>query len=241
MAKYTINYACGHGSMEKQLFGKTSERDRYIAWASGNLVCRDCYITGQRKADATAPQTAIFSVSGIPEPTLTFAVAGQIEAHKEQLKALGFRWTDGIGGVMDYLSITKPASRFCLSCSPNSIEDATAWLADTYNALAALGYKTENAINPLDLAMLRDAFAKKQEQATKIAEAIAANPKPVRPAWYQAIWDASAKGSTYNGKIYSGGRIYIGNVEHKLTKDQVSELEAYNKAWTAYKAAQKTQ
>jgi hypothetical protein len=40
MAKYTITYKCGH-TVEKQLFGKEVDRQRWIKWAeSGD--CPDC-------------------------------------------------------------------------------------------------------------------------------------------------------------------------------------------------------
>ena len=44
MAKYWITYKCGH-EVEKQLFGKISERESYISWAEEQL-CPTC----QRKA-----------------------------------------------------------------------------------------------------------------------------------------------------------------------------------------------
>lgn len=41
MAKYTIQFACGH-SDEKQLYGSTSERDSYRAWAAREGECATC-------------------------------------------------------------------------------------------------------------------------------------------------------------------------------------------------------
>lgn len=40
MAKYWITYKCGH-EVEKQLFGKISERENYISWAEEQL-CPAC-------------------------------------------------------------------------------------------------------------------------------------------------------------------------------------------------------
>lgn len=40
MAKYLITYKCGH-EVEKQLFGKISERENYISWAEEQL-CPTC-------------------------------------------------------------------------------------------------------------------------------------------------------------------------------------------------------
>lgn len=40
--KYTVTFSCGHEA-EVELFGKTSERDRRIAWYEKEGLCPDCY------------------------------------------------------------------------------------------------------------------------------------------------------------------------------------------------------
>lgn len=40
--KYTVTFSCGHEATV-DLFGKTSERDRRIAWYEKEGVCPDCY------------------------------------------------------------------------------------------------------------------------------------------------------------------------------------------------------
>jgi hypothetical protein len=237
MAKYTINFACGHGDMVKELFGKQAERDRKIAWMESNMVCGDCYRAGQRKADADAPKTCTVHVTAIQEPQVIFAVAGQIEANKDALAGLGFRWQEGIGGVFDMLSVSRPTKRFCVVHRIDSLEELSSWTAQMYNSLKDLGYDPQNALNPIDLEMVRKSFAERTAKAENIATAVAENPKPTRPAWYAEMM--AKPGSTWNGKIYPGGRIYISNVEHKLSKEKVAELEAYNKARTAHAAALK--
>ncbi len=42
MASYNITWSCGHTS-EKQLFGKTNERERYIEWAGRHGICPACF------------------------------------------------------------------------------------------------------------------------------------------------------------------------------------------------------
>lgn len=54
MAQYTIPYACGHGSTTKNLTGKTSECERYVAWAESNMVCPDCCKAAKAAEDAVA-------------------------------------------------------------------------------------------------------------------------------------------------------------------------------------------
>ena len=40
--KYNVTYSCGHAD-EVQLYGKTSERERKIAWMERSGLCHDCY------------------------------------------------------------------------------------------------------------------------------------------------------------------------------------------------------
>jgi len=51
MAKYDVTYTCGH-TETVELFGKTSERERKIAWMEQNCVCPTCYKEKQQKEAA---------------------------------------------------------------------------------------------------------------------------------------------------------------------------------------------
>lgn len=42
MAKYHIEYCCGH-TATVQLYGKIKERESYIEWARDNKLCPECY------------------------------------------------------------------------------------------------------------------------------------------------------------------------------------------------------
>lgn len=73
MARYTITYACGC-TVEKQLFGKISERESYIAWAKKH-ECPEC-----KKAKYNAECQAKAEVNNLPsltgsEKQITWAVA----------------------------------------------------------------------------------------------------------------------------------------------------------------------
>lgn len=60
MAKYTITYKCGH-EVEKQLYGKYSERESYIEWCKGQ-ICPECLrAENHKKALADAEE------NGYPE------------------------------------------------------------------------------------------------------------------------------------------------------------------------------
>jgi len=57
MAKYQVNFICGH-TETVQLFGKTSERGRWIEWAEQNKVCHECYEKEKEEARQAATQAA---------------------------------------------------------------------------------------------------------------------------------------------------------------------------------------
>jgi len=52
MAKYSINYSCGHTGVE-QLYGPGKERARHIEWAEKSALCPECY-AAKRAADRAA-------------------------------------------------------------------------------------------------------------------------------------------------------------------------------------------
>ena len=52
MAKYNVKFSCGHCE-EKQLFGKETERSRYIAWAGKEGICTVC---GKANRDAESSE-----------------------------------------------------------------------------------------------------------------------------------------------------------------------------------------
>ena len=110
MGKYNINYACGHGSFEKQLFGKMDTRDNYVAWAEGNMVCPDCYKAKTRATEKATPLKAeiIVSMYGwIAGGAVVAITQGDSYSIKEQLKTAGFRWED-YSPATDILGMNKP-------------------------------------------------------------------------------------------------------------------------------------
>lgn len=63
MAKYKVEYSCGH-AIEKQLFGKHDDRRRYIEWAAKSGQCGKC------KAKRENAQLAV-SASAMNLPALS--------------------------------------------------------------------------------------------------------------------------------------------------------------------------
>lgn len=232
MAKYTISYKCGHGSYEKQLYGKETERQRYIAWAEDNMLCPDCYKTKARADDAAAEQIASIHTSSI-EPVLICIVRGRIEANQDALRALGFEWQRIDTGAFALLATKLPPKSFAVVKTLGSLAEGEKWVEEMARKLSAIGYRMEIAATALDLSFVARTLERRQA-------AMSANPKPARPAWYQALRDATPN-ATWNGKVYGKAgawKIYISNVEHQISDAQKAELDTYQAELTAYRKAQ---
>ena len=66
MAKYTVNYNCGHtGTVE--LFGKTKIRYEKIEWMERNQICPDCYQAAKDAERAAQNKIAAEKNQGLVE------------------------------------------------------------------------------------------------------------------------------------------------------------------------------
>lgn len=245
MAKYTINYACGHGSYEEQLVGPTKDRERRIAWLESNKVCKDCWIRQEKERDTRAERVAYVHGDGV-NLQIIVRISGGIEENEAALRDLGFEWSRDYGGVEGLLSVREPRLALCRFHPFTSVAEMEAWVSGVGAEIAPLGYKIIVQVSDIEISMFRESLQRKAQQDAERAEKIAANPAPTRPAWYQAAFDA-AKAATggpvkTNGQIYGGKgrqRIYISGQEVALTDDQADELRAYQAARSAHIAASK--
>jgi hypothetical protein len=248
MAKYTIGYACGHGQFKEELFGPMKERDQRIEWLSRKKVCLDCYRAAKTAEDAVAVKLAkIYLVVG-DRPEITVEVTGQLEAHKEVLRALGYRWSESSqGGLSSWLSDKKPKRALAKRFAPSSIQDLTGWLEAENLELEEAGYFLKADLTDIDVALLRKAFADQSREVDAKAVARAelarikeADPQPGRSALRQRIADLEQKaGAKWNGKLYgrkSSWNFYVGGVNHTATDPEVEEREALLVAMSAWNA-----
>lgn len=246
MAKYAISYCCGHGTVEKQLFGNGEERSRYIDWAEENLLCPDCYRAKQLADDASAEKIAKLCLIPGSLPVIGLEVAGQIEANKEALYKLGYRWTDSTsGGLMGYFSMKRAARVLALLCKIETVSHAETWITEREADLAVLGYRITVSLSALDMAyltkLIRDAEdhnnAKLAARA-KLAEIEALDPKPgVSPLRKRIAALESTAGGKWNGKIYGrpgGYTFYVAKTKYSASDEEVREREelvAKHAAW----------
>lgn len=245
MAKYTIDYACGHGQFAEDLGGKVADRESKAAWLGNNRVCPECFRAAKIAEDATAPKTATIALMPAAEPVISIEASGQIEANKAALQALGYRWADAAGGLTGYLSMTRPKRVLALTKVVSSPEDAGAWISAAQASLAALGYTLVSSLSAIDMAYLAKLVAGKQAAASaancaaaKIAEIHAADPRPAGSALRRKITQLEkASGARWNGKIYGrkgGWNFYIDDKKHLASDAEVADREAVLLATAAW-------
>ena len=139
MAKYQIDYACGHGSFEEQLFGPGKERTRKIEWLSANKVCPDCYkseMQAQRQSEQLSAEIIFNAFSGGVWLAIT---KGDTYSIKEALKSIGCRWRE-YSCNSDILGMRAPKKAWMLYVgkSPEA-EDFESKLQAAFDLLAKHG------------------------------------------------------------------------------------------------------
>lgn len=235
MAKYQINYSCGHGSFEKNLYGKHSERDNYVEWAEQNMVCPDCYKAAKKEEDSKAEKIAKICLVPNLDPTISIEVTGQIEANKDDLYKFGYHWCDSNNnGLLGYFSTKKPQRVLALTSRIESVEQIGEWITEQQNNLEKLGYKLLNGLNDLDIIWIKDNLAKKQEKKENLKNIQEKDPKPeISPLRKRIAAIEKESGSKWNGKIYGrkdSYNFYVANVKYNATNFEVEERETINKA-----------
>lgn len=143
MAKYNINYACGHGSTEKQLYGKISGRTEYVEWAERTLVCPDCYKAKMREQAKAETLTAEIMCNPF-RPGVFFAVTkGDTYSIKDALKAAGCRWGEYHPSA-DILGMSRPQKAWMIQVLSQaemalSVEEQTAKVVSVVEKLRGCG------------------------------------------------------------------------------------------------------
>lgn len=246
MSKYTIDYACGHGSFDEQIVGKVSDRQGRADWLAANKVCPECYKAQKAAAEAVAPKTAsIVLVTGL-NPVIAIEVAGQTEQNKDALYAAGYRWADShSGGLLGYFSMRRPGRNLAVMLEITSIEQMQQWLVEQKAKLEAIGYPLTSSLSTLDAEYLRKTLATKIEQASakdaakaRMAEINTIDPRPKASPLRQRIADMEKSTSQkWNGKIYGkkgSWNFYVADKKHLATDAEVAARETNIAECTAW-------
>lgn len=246
---------CG-ATFDKELYtsgkGASKALAEKIEWAeSGGIdLCTDCWTASKREAEKAAGLTCkILMGSAMDEQPHVYAVfGGDTYPHKDELKALGARWTrdyPGNMGLLGALRLTGPdCSAWVIEVSDleslepklaeldakiewPSREDMAVWAAMRQSAEAYHQERREKV-----------AAAKAEREAAKQAALDELGPKPTYPERISALWPA---GGRWNGNIYGKPgkhRVYLGGVEVFVSDDEAATMTATlaaRKAWQAQK------
>ena len=244
MAKYSINYICGHGSTVKDLVGKTSERERKIALMEASLVCPNCYKAEQAIKDYQAQKIAYVDVVSAPIPTLQVTLTGQIKLNQDALKQLGYSWMEAAGGFSGYISMNKPELRLGkYSKQTFVLYELLAFIRTCRIELNALGYKLVNNLSDIDMGLLKKQIADRQQQELEKQKRLQADPKP-KNTCYQFMFDRhGSRLNGWNGKIYGSSRhgycYYYYKEKIAITPEQQKAIAQYQADYTAWKQRNK--
>ncbi len=264
MAKYSVTHTCGH-TQTHGLVGKNADRERKLAWLA-TTECTECWKKSQaeakekQKAQASAEaetfakEHKLSVIEGTEKQVewanvirmqFMMAIEPFYKKMQDNNDAKFANKKDFIIKTWQYLTSITDAKFFI----DNRHAEQDANVMDIINF--AISGKTRDA-NSMEIALhvfklspyltldVAKKFRLEQFYLDRQAKqaAIEANPKPIRPTWYQNLWDISPKeGSGFNGKIYSRNRIYINNKEHTISDEQVTELNNYLAKLSAYRKA----
>jgi hypothetical protein len=255
MAKYDINYSCGHGSVEKQLFGKHDERERKIKWMESNMLCPSCYKEKIKKQDDEAEKKAFVTLDYIPDNiSIKIELSGQIEKNKEEFKKLGYYLgNSSSGGVLDSIFGGKESRSYQIKYQIKTEEDIKGlenWFSDRFKELSILGYKPQNTLSAIDLEFVRNEVLKIHEKSKqeiekkeKLEEVLKTDPKPEISPLRKRIKEIEEKeNSKWNGKIYGKKgdyNFYVNNKKYNASDNEVEERERINKEIDKWKERNK--
>jgi len=164
MAKYTLSYACGHGTFEKNMVGPIHLRGQKATWIEANTVCPACYKARQDAAaaeletlDATAPQTVSIKINTHNNAVeLTITVTGKLIENQASLIDAGFKRHK-----------TTQEIKFASEHKFTSVADLNDYLVSTKSSLNAMGYDCSIGIAGLDVPAIEAALAKISDMAAK--------------------------------------------------------------------------
>lgn len=227
MAKATATCTCatcGAKFTKTKICYNRRDADSWEAWAAENIdECGACYKARMRAAEAAQPLTLHITTDPYTKhPMVVMIWSGDTLAHKDEIKALGYRWDDAdIYSSYEFV-IRDGERRWIKTVQP---EDAYAEIQRAQEVGA------EIASPILDVDYLAGLAATKQARIDAAADS--GITEPAKPGCYPA--------GRWNGKIYGkaeyGYRIYVDGDEVHISNEDAAELRAYAEARRAWERA----
>lgn len=267
MAKYTIEYTCGHeGHREVQLVGPHKDRERKLEWMSRECLCPECWKA--KKEAETKALGIVARVRACPgtKPAIAIELYGDTIPIKDAAKGRGYRFgTLNAGQNIIFAVIGTGGEQrgwTRIIDVDTTIEEAAQKLTTELQwikSLPNLNVEKSSFLSPVDIKFLQIGIKKQDELKAELAEAerkaaekkaadaawMAENPKPTVRGLRQIV-GAPKLGEPgtrqWNGKWYGRDerRVYLDGNEYNLTKEQKAEYEASRSAIIAWREKAKT-
>ena len=226
MAKYQVNFSCGHtGTVE--LFGKSEERSRKIAYFEKEGLCSECYKEMMRTQEAQTPLGVTVELDPYADKCFTLVFTGDTKPVKDRIKTLGFRWTEKSvsSGVFGVLS-TKSCFAWCKDVSEQELTSEQDKIKEAFPEI-----QFTNDYSSIDIAAYHKVQQQRAEAEAEKQEKISAIEKPIKP-------DCLPDGY-FNGKVYGKNRysIYVDNKKIDITEDEKQKVEEYVQSLAEYNKA----
>lgn len=237
--KYEVTYSCGHTGTV-QLYGKTEERERKIKYYKEYGLCPECYKKQKQeeneKMGLVLCSAVEYELSNKGEIQVRLSFRGDTKPHKEEIKALGYRWT-----VLDdtqILSTTRPEMGWvkivpyeyeCLEEEKEkafSIGAREATMDEKEKLMQKNRFEEMLAAQLLFKKQHGKELQKQKEQEEKLANLQKEEPDLIKgKRWNQKIY-----GKTGNYSIYPDGeKINISDEQAETLKDYLKKLKECRK------------
>ena len=235
--KYTVTYSCGHTGTV-QLYGKTEERERKIKYYEEYGLCPECYKKQKQeeneKMGLLLCSTIEYELSRKGEIQVRLSFRGDTKLHKDEIKALGYRWT-----VLDdtqILSTARPEMGWAkivpYECMKEEKEKALsigareATMEEKEKLVQKNKFEEMLAAQILFKKQHGKELQKQQEQEEKLTDLLKEEPDLIKgKRWNQKIY-----GKAGNYSIYPDGeKINISDEQAETLKDYLKKLKECRK------------
>ena len=233
MAKYNITYSCGHEGTV-QLFGKSEERERKIKYYEEFGLCAECY-KKQKQEENTKLGLLIGgsvadTLSDKGEIQIRLFFAGDTLPYKEEIKALGYRWTAVDASQMAYMR--KPDMGWVKVVPYEHLEEEK-------EKAFAIGAK-EAEISDRELENQKERYQemlseqklfrkhnkKKLEAQKQLADLLPEKPECIRDGhWNEKVYGKAGRYSIY----LDGNKVNISDEEAVGLEEYLGNMEKYRK------------
>ena len=223
MGQYSVVYSCGcEGTVN--LHGKHTERESKLEWLN-TVPCYRCRAAEEDKAPIDMEVKMVRADEKDGAPHLQVALRGGTRPKKEDIKLLGYRWTDLMDGWAWVRQL--PVKLDANDALDTGGEDGLSLLTQkTCDALGMEAGQVKMDIPKKEMRLAKRWFRREEKVRAKIAEI----EKPERPACHPLYHPDKV----IYGKRAGNYHYYLDGVKQPISDDEHVELMAYVQAHHEY-------